>query len=781
MAGYNRNRSFQFEPGDERPPRNSRLSRNDSAQPEENITFDDDFDDVAPQPAPRSRRPQPRRNPREDEQFDNYRPGTMLGQAEEEERRRKEQAARAAQQPARRRSARVNENYDARFDDDFDDEIIPKRKAAPPTIDNYRPARRGYSRANNFGEDYDEEQFRSEFGGIKGLGVRKRQLSEQEQLEQRRRERREREQMESDGYRGGREMMVDGGYDGSVGVPKLFADYFRDDYEPQKRVIVTGGRTSYVRRRANKAVLGAVAAVMVVALLVGVFVFIGANRVSKPLLVSTALSSMDADTSLMLIKQTVDGTLSTKSIAVTYTGDAGQSGTGLFRLADSGFEYTDNEDGTVEYVEVKDAEGKAVNHTYRTVGSIRFDETAVISFLNELVGEDGEPMREPTHEVKLLLDPETWEYSAELVVTAGADGYGIDYNGFIDKAMEAINTGVYDPIETQLQVTKSPDIDVENIHKQVYKEPVDAFSVTDGLGQTTYTEHVIGMDFSTSELQQIISGSNEDKWTMDLKISVPKLTIQELRKDECPDLLATYYTEFNANNVGRTSNIKKCCEYINNYYAENPMQPGDIFSFNDIVGQRTPERGFSKATVYSSEGTDEDFGGGICQVSSTLYYTTILANLETVHRRNHMYTVSYMWNKDHTQQTFHNDATVNWGTCDYQFKNSKQYPIRIELIVSGATLTCNIWGTWDGFTADIFPQEIGGLERPKTIYHKKKDGKSNQAGQPGRVIDSYRKVYYNGEPYYEKNIFECTSSYLPLMEVKYVDAPPAGKEFDVAY
>ncbi len=777
MPGYNRNRSFQFEPGDDRPLREIRAERSNAARAGDDVFFDDDFDDVRSQPANHARRPQPRRNPRDDEQFDNYRPGTMLGQAEEEERRRQEQAK---AQPARRRSARVDENYEASFDDDFDDDIIPRRKAAPPSIENYRPPRRGYSRANNFGEDYDEEQFRNEFGGIKGLGVRQRQLSEQEQIERRRRERRERELIESDGYRGGREMMVDSVYDGSVGVPKLFADYFRDDYEPQRRVIVTGGRTSYVRRRANKAIVSVVAAVMVFAVIIGAFVFISANRVSTPLNVSTALSSMDANTSLMLIKHTVDGTLSTKSLAVTYTGTAGQNGTGLFRLSDCGFEYTENEDGTVEYIEVKDAEGKATNHTYRTIGSIRFDETAVINFLNDLVGEDGEPMREPTHEVKLLLDPETWEYSAELVVTAGADGYGIDYNNFIDRTMEAINTGVYDPIETELQVTKTSEIDVETIHKQVYKEPVDAFSVTDGLGQTTYTEHVIGMDFSTSELQQIINGSNEDKWTMDLKISVPTLTIQELRKNECPDLLATYYTEFNANNVGRTSNIKKCCEYINNFYAENPMQPGDEFSFNGVVGQRTAERGFSKATVYSSEGTDEDFGGGICQVSSTLYYTTILANLETVERRNHMFTVGYMFNKDHTQQTFHNDATVNWGSIDYKFRNNKQYPIRIELIVSGSTLTCNIWGTWDGFTADLLPDEQDYIGY-KTIYHKKKDGKSNQTGQPGRIIDSYRKVYYNGEPYYEKNIFEHTSNYLPLMEVKYVSSPPAGREFDVEY
>ncbi len=776
MAGYNRNRNYQFEPGDTRSPGSGSRNHGSAADMSDDF-FTDDYPEMRPRRQQPPARSQNDRRWQDGEPFDDYRPGTMMDRIEGKQSQQPQQSA----QPVRRRSSRVNDSYEARFVDDFDDEIIPKRMAAPPSIENYRPPKRGYSRANHYGEDYDEAQFNSEFGGVKGLGVRRRQMSEQEQIEQRRQERRRREEMESDGYLGGREMMVDNVYDGSVGVPKLFADYFREDYVPERRVYVSGGKTSYVRRRAGKAASVVVAAVLVLALIAGAVLFISINRVSAPLNVATALTSMDDNTSMRLIKSTVDGTLSTKSFAVEYNGSSGQSGTGLFRLSDCNFEYTGNEDGTVEYIEVTNADGTVSNHAYRTAGSIRYDETAVINFLNSLVGEDGEPMREPTHEVKLKLDPETWQYSAELVVTAGADGYGIDYSSFIDRVMEGISTGVYDPISTELQVTKTSQIDVDNIYEQVHKEAADAFSVTDGLGQVTYTEHVIGLDFSTAELQKTIDSTNEGVWTLDLNVTVPNMTIQELRKDECPDLLATYYTEFNANNVGRTSNIKKCCEYINNYYAESPMQPGDVFSFNDIVGERTPDRGFSKATVYSSEGTDEDYGGGICQVSSTLYYTTILANLETVQRKNHMFTVAYMTDKNHEKQTFHNDATVNWGTVDYKFRNSKQYPIRLELIVSGGTLTCNIWGTWDGFTADIFPQEIGGLERYKTVYRKYKEGKKNQAGQPGRTIDSYRKVYYNGEEYYDKNIFECTSIYMPLQQIKYVTSPPAGKEFDVEY
>jgi len=289
---YKNNRGYNFEPGSDRsvPP----VTQDDAMQ-DDVVSFDDDFDDLLPS-SPRRRsapdRYTERRDQRQEDEFDNYRPGTMLGMSDGQRRPEPEPVT-------RRRSARVNDGYEARFEDDFDDDIAPRRREEPPSIYNYRPpTRRGYSRSNNYGEDYGEEQFQNEFGGIKGLGVRRRQLTDDEQIDRRRQERLEREKIESDGYRGGREMMVDRAYDGSVGVPKLFADYFRDDYEPQRRVFINGGKTSYVRRRANRAAGIAAAAAAVVALLVGVFVFISINRVTTPLNVSTALSSMDSNTSL---------------------------------------------------------------------------------------------------------------------------------------------------------------------------------------------------------------------------------------------------------------------------------------------------------------------------------------------------------------------------------------------------------------------------------------------------------------------------------------------------
>ena len=101
--------------------------------------------------------------------------------------------------------------------------------------------------------------------------------------------------------------------------------------------------------------------------------------------------------------------------------------------------------------------------------------------------------------------------------------------------------------------------------------------------------------------------------------------------------------------------------------------PGEIFSFNKVVGKRTVEDGYKDAKIYADGGVVDGLAGGICQISSTLYNTVLLANLEIVERRNHSYTTSYV--------AAGRDATVVYGAIDFQFKNSRSYPIKIEASV----------------------------------------------------------------------------------------------------
>ena len=131
------------------------------------------------------------------------------------------------------------------------------------------------------------------------------------------------------------------------------------------------------------------------------------------------------------------------------------------------------------------------------------------------------------------------------------------------------------------------------------------------------------------------------------------------------NVYSSYSTTFYSP-AGRTTNIKVACSYINGTI----LRPGDIFSFNEVVGRRTPERGFKVATVYDGQETKEGYGGGVCQVSSTIFNAALLGNLPIVERYQHSMTVHYV--------PYGRDAAISWGSADFKFKNSTSGDMKIS-------------------------------------------------------------------------------------------------------
>lgn len=725
----------------------------------------------------------------EPEPYDDYRPGTILS------------------------SPRGIPDAEPHFDDDFDDQLgnfdddfdDPRGYAprgaygAPPPrrgYDDRRPqrppqprpgSRLGYSR---YDDDYTDSDFEAEYSGLKGIQSRKRPQGDPEpngrlrgispgrgrhdQYEQ------YEEEPDYDDYYGNATIR-DKGFQGD-GVPRVFAQFFdrQDEYdEMQRRRSEQSGRRSSgsgtrgrnragsvkaYRRRKN--LIAAAIVCGVLALVAAPILYFSLGRMRAPLNVATSLTSMNGTVSGNLLKASIDNTLGQKSVAVEC---AGRQGT--LRLADCDFQYSTEEDGTEEVVVIgQDVSGSDITEKYVTKGTVKFNETKVREFLYDLVGTDGVRMVEPYYNVSIVQDMDTKIYTGTLKVKAGTDGVGIDYDTFIGKLIGEIAADRYDTITGDITQTVAPKVDMDKIYAQVHRQAADAYSVTDGTGNVTYVADVIGVDFDKSAAAaKVAAGGTE--WTFNLSLTLPNLTLKALKADTFPDLLATYFSEFNAGNKARASNVALAGDYINGTI----LQPGETFSFNDTVGQRTPERGFSKATVYSSEGTDEDYGGGICQTSSTLFYAAMKANLELVDRTNHMYTVSYLF--ENGRQVFGNDATVNWGYTDMKFKNNKEYPIKLEVITKSGNITVNIWGTWDGYTAEYRYVEKA-TESYQTIYRKYQAGKKNQAGQLGRTIWTYRVVFYEGKEV--KRYREFESVYRPLSNIKYVTPAqlPAGKQFD---
>ncbi len=139
-----------------------------------------------------------------------------------------------------------------------------------------------------------------------------------------------------------------------------------------------------------------------------------------------------------------------------------------------------------------------------------------------------------------------------------------------------------------------------------------------------------------------------------------------MRKYNLDEIVSTYTTYFDIDNSNRNRNIKIAAESIDGVV----VMPGEIFSFNEVVGPRTKERGYKKAPEIVNGEFVDGVGGGICQVTSTLYNSILLANLDIIKRANHSRPVSYV--------DLGRGATIYYGVIDFKFKNNKEYPIIVS-------------------------------------------------------------------------------------------------------
>ena len=267
-----------------------------------------------------------------------------------------------------------------------------------------------------------------------------------------------------------------------------------------------------------------------------------------------------------------------------------------------------------------------------------------------------------------------------LIITAGKKGYIIKSDVLKDLIIKKLTSSNYntDSIEIPAEESEPSSIDIDKIHSEIYKEAQDAYYTTNPYA--VYPSQT-GLDFNISieEAKQIIATSSET-YTIPLKTLYPEVTTNDIGTEAFPDLLATYTTSYATSNSNRSTNIALAAKKING----TVLMPGEEFSFNGTVGKRTTAAGFKVAGVYSNGQVTSDVGGGICQVSSTLYNSVLKANLEITNRVNHTFTVAYV--------PIGLDATVSWGAPDFKFKNSRSYPVKIVATTANKKITVSIYG-----------------------------------------------------------------------------------------
>ena len=326
-----------------------------------------------------------------------------------------------------------------------------------------------------------------------------------------------------------------------------------------------------------------------------------------------------------------------------------------------------------------------------------------------------------------------------LIITSGKAGNVIKSEELRNSIVDKLTSVDYntDSIEVPVEEVQPDGIDIDKIHSEFYKEATDAYYTTDPYAVYP-SSNGLDFDISIDEAKQMVS-TPQDTYTIPLKTLYPDVTTNEIGREAFPDLLATYSTSYASSNANRSTNIALAASKING----TVLMPGEEFSFNGTVGKRTAAAGFKTATVYSNGQVTTDYGGGICQVSSTLYNSVLRANLEITNRVNHTFTVGYV--------PIGLDATVSWGAPDFKFKNSRSYPVKIVATTSNKRLTISVYGLKEDveYEVELVSYRTGTVPY-STVYTTdsslaKGQTRVVQSGSNGATSVAYKILKLNGK------------------------------------
>ena len=327
----------------------------------------------------------------------------------------------------------------------------------------------------------------------------------------------------------------------------------------------------------------------------------------------------------------------------------------------------------------------------------------------------------------------------KLVIVRGKAGYSIKTDELKQKIKEQltnIHTN-YQEIEIPVEHKEPDEIDIQKIHDEIYKEPKDAYVEKN---PTIVHPEVNGVDFGISiEAAEELIKEYKQEYEIPLKITKPKKTIKNLGEEAFPDLIATFSTRFDASNYNRNENIKLATKKVNG----TVVMPDENFSFNTTIGAISFETGFKEGTAYIGGKVVPSVGGGVCQVSSTIYNVALLANLKIVERSNHMFTAGYVAPS--------RDATVYYGSLDFRFKNTRKYPIKVVASASGGVCKVSIYGIKEENEYEVVIQsKVTSYINPTTIYKEDptlEEGKEieEQSAITGCRSEGYRILKQNGK------------------------------------
>lgn len=313
-----------------------------------------------------------------------------------------------------------------------------------------------------------------------------------------------------------------------------------------------------------------------------------------------------------------------------------------------------------EYYELKLGNTKNINLNFK------YDKEKLYSKIKEIENNFYKEVSQYTYEIQ----------DNKLKIVNGSAGVQVKYEELENELLTAIKTrNMPEFFNIPVKIEEPEEIDVEKIHSEVFVKVANAYYDTKPF---KIHNEVKGVDFNRNQLLEMIEENPENnEYIIDLIITEPEITVDGLGLYN--DVLGQCKTAY-ANNPNRTINLRLAANKINGKI----LMPGESFSYNDIVGERTVAAGYRNAAIYVNGEVEDGLAGGICQISSTIYDAVVYANLQIDERFNHARVPSYV--------TAGRDATVYWGSKDFKFTNNRDYPIKISVTVNGGYATATIYG-----------------------------------------------------------------------------------------
>lgn len=332
--------------------------------------------------------------------------------------------------------------------------------------------------------------------------------------------------------------------------------------------------------------------------------------------------------------------------------------------------------------------GNAISDGFEVLGNmisnknieptLNFDEDALTNMLNDISSKLPDK----------VIDSGYYIEGNNLILNKGSEGNVID----VDKMQKIIKDNIKalkltDKIEIITKTAEPKELDLEAIYNEVHKDAVDA-SFTIEPRSVTPSKNGVDFAISFNEAKTKFNES-EKECVIPLKVVYPNVTTNMIGTEAFPDELSRFSTNYAASNYNRTTNLILAANKING----TVLMPGEVFSYNQVVGERSIAAGYKEAPIYVSGRVEDGLGGGICQITTTLYNAAVYANMEIVERTNHQFVPSYVGAG--------RDATVVYGALDFKFKNNKNYPIKIVCSVGGGVATFQILGLRTGNEYDV--------------------------------------------------------------------------------